>query len=71
MSSTYPIPRQYRQIIVLASAGQTTFGPTDFLLYDPADVEVYVKTALSSVFQRLAADQYTVSIAAPAVSIGV
>lgn len=68
MSSTYPIPRQYRQIIVLASAGQTTFGPTDFLLYDPADVEVYVKTALSSVFQRLAADQYTVSIAAPAVA---
>lgn len=55
MSTLYPLPRDTRQRLVTAGAGQTLFGPFDFICFDPADINVY-----ESGIKR-AASAYTVS----------
>ena len=39
MSIQYPIPRGTREVTLTTTVGQTVFGPFEFLLYDPADIE--------------------------------
>lgn len=42
MSLLYPIPRGTREVTLVTAPGQTVFGPIDFLLYDPADLAIFV-----------------------------
>lgn len=42
MGVTYPIPRSTRLLSVTATAGQTVFGPYQYMLFDAADVAVFV-----------------------------
>ena len=65
MSIAYPIPRQTRQATLGASGGQKVFGPFDFILFDPQDIEVWARTAAQASFTLIPPDQYTVSPAAP------
>lgn len=66
MSTAYPIPRQTRQAILTATSGQTVFGPCDFILFDPFDLQVWVKPVVMQTFQRLADDQFAAAPASPA-----
>lgn len=65
MSTAYPLPRQIRQVTLTATASQTIFGPSDFILFDPADVQIWVKPAAQA-FTLLASSQYSIAPAAPA-----
>ncbi len=62
MSVAYPIPRDTRQRIVLASALQTQFGPFDnFDLFDLSDVQVWLKVPPAAIYTLLDASAYTVT----------
>lgn len=65
MSLTNPIPRGVREAVLTATAGQTQFGPADFLLYDAADLQVWYRQPEMAVTVRLEAG-VTVTPAAPA-----
>jgi hypothetical protein len=70
MSVANPIPQQTRQSVPLtASAGQTLFGPFDFVLYDANDVEVWVKVAGTDRWSEFAAASFAVTPAAPATAL--
>jgi hypothetical protein len=53
MSQLYPVPRGTRETILTASAGQTTFGPVAWLLFDTADVEVASKPVGATLWATL------------------
>lgn len=62
----FPIPSQTRQAVLIASGGQTTFGPFDFILFDPDDIQVRTMAPASEAFALVSKDNYTVNLAAPA-----
>jgi hypothetical protein len=67
MSIAFPLPRQTRQATLTAGAGQTVFGPFDFILFDPDDVEIRVRSPITT-FVKLADDQYVVAPASPVIA---
>jgi hypothetical protein len=68
MSTIYPLPRQIRENTLTASAGQTVFGPLDFILFDPEDVVVSVKPTTMETSTTLDPADYLIAPVAPAVA---
>lgn len=68
MSVSYPLPPQTRQMNLVASAGQTVFGPSDFILFSPADVKIFVKAPSTASYIQLTPDLYTIAPAMPAIA---
>lgn len=61
MSLSTPIPRDTRRRDVLAGASQTLYGPFDFVIYDTADVAVFVRQPSGTTWTQLAAADFTVT----------
>jgi hypothetical protein len=60
MSTALPLPRSQREDLITATAGQTTFGPFTWPIYDTEDVEVRVRAPAGETFAILSALAYTV-----------
>lgn len=69
MSVSNPIPRENRRQTFVASGGQTVFGPSNFKIFDPLDVAVFVRPPAALRATRLAPGEYTVALTGPAPSV--
>lgn len=68
MSILFPIPRGTREVHLTASAGQTVFGPINFLLYDALDVRITEKLDGAEYTLILDPADYAITPAAPAIA---
>lgn len=60
MSADTPIPRSERQATLVATAGQTVFGPFDWIIWDTADIVVFQRNAGAESFVKVLSG-YTVA----------